>query len=47
MKILAKLGAILTVNSDPREFGNSYNNLIHSSDVNCIKDKALLAKIKK
>ncbi|TXE19159.1 hypothetical protein ES692_04715 [Psychroserpens burtonensis] len=42
--LITKLGSILTINSDPREFGNSYNNLINSGDIDLIEDKALLTK---
>ncbi len=43
--LITKLGSIITLNSDPREFGNSYSSFVNSGDIDLIEDKALIAKL--
>tara|TARA_B100000809_G_scaffold262719_2_gene314303 strand:+ start:643 stop:912 length:270 start_codon:yes stop_codon:yes gene_type:complete len=43
--LILKLGNILTLNSDPREFGNSYTSFMNSGDIDLIADKALLDRV--
>ena len=41
--LLVKLGSIITVNYDARDFGPSYRSFVNSGDINLIEDKELLA----
>ena len=43
--LLVKLGSIITVNFDPRDFGPSYRSFVNSGDIDLIEDKELLSSL--
>jgi len=43
--LLKKLGSVLTVNWDQREYGPSYKSFVNSGDIDLIEDKKLLFKL--
>ena len=42
--LIAKMGNIITANSDPREFSSSYDSFVNSGYIDLIEDKELLTK---
>ena len=43
--LLVKLGSVITINYDARDFGQSYSSFVNSGDTDLIEDKDLLAKL--